>query len=221
MWYLKIKYNHGDCIYTDKSNELNISIFHYYLGSYVKGQYVYSSAFQHFEGEGKNINKYINYLKSSKRVINLEVFEKSVLILTKNKQELKTYSVLYNPMFIYPNPAIVDRDGFEIVEIAFWEKKPLQDLINQLKKDKTTTHLEILKFVNRDMDDLYVTKLLPKLPLQQRKAIQLAYQLGYYEYPRNVNLEKLAKISKVSKATFRESLRRAEAKIIPHLISKK
>ena len=221
MWYLKIKYKHSDCLYTDKSNELNISILHYYLGSYVKGQYVYSSAFQHFEGEGKNVKRYINYLKLSKRVINLEVFERYVLILTKNKNELKTYSLLYNPMFIYPNPAIVDRNGFEIVEIAFWEKKPLQDLINKLKKDKTTSHLEILKFVNHDMEDIYVTKLLPKLPPQQRKSIQLAYLHGYYGYPRKINLEKLAKIAKVSKATFRESLRRAEAKIIPQLISKK
>lgn len=221
MWYLKIKYKHSDCLYTDKSHELNISIFHYYLGSYVKGKYVYASAFQHFEGEEKNVQKYMCYLKSNKRVISLELFEKSVLLLTKNKKELKTYSTLYNPTFLYPNPAIVDSNGFEIVEIAFWEKKPLQDLISALEKDKTTIHFEILKFVNRKMDDLYVTKLLPKLPTQQKKAIQLAYRFGYYEYPRKINLDKLAKIAKVSKATFREGLRRAEAKIIPQLISKK
>jgi len=221
MWYLRIKYKHSDCLYTDKSHKLNISIFHYYLGSYVKDRYIYSSAFQHFEGEEKDIKKYISYLKHNKRVMSLEVFEKSVLILTKNKKELKTYSALYNPMFLYPNPAIVDRNGFEIVEIAFWEKKPLQGLISVLEKDKTTTHFEILKFVNRKMDDIYVTKLLPKLPTQQGRAIKLAYQFGYYEYPRKINLDKLAKIAKVSKATFRESLRRAEAKIIPQLISKK
>ena len=221
MWYLKIKYKHSDCLYTNKSHKLNISIFHYYLGSYVKGQYVYSSVFQHFEGEENNIKKYINYLKSSKRIVRLEIFDKSVLILTKNNKELKTYSALYNPMFLYPNPATVDKDGFEIVEIAFWEKKPLADLINKLKKDKTTVYFEILKFVNSKMENLYVTRLLPKLPLQQKKAIQLAYQYGYYEYPRSINLEKLSKMSKVSKATFRESLRRAEAKLIPKLISKK
>ena len=221
MWYLKIKYKHSDCLYTKKSHELGVSIFHYYLGSYVKGNSVYSSALQHFEGEEKNIEKYIKYLKSSKRVVHLEIFEKSVLILTKNKKELKTYSALYNPKFLYPNPAVVDKDGIEIVEIAFWEKKPLQDLINQLEKDKTTTHIEILKFVSRKMEDIYVTKLLPKLPPQQRKAIQLAYQLGYYEYPRKINLDDLAKIAKISKATFRESLRRAEAKIIPQLVSKR
>lgn len=221
MWYLKIKYKHSDCLYTDKSHKFNISIFHYYLGSYVRGNYVYSSAYQHFIGDENNVKNYLKYLKSNKRIVKLELFGNSALILSKNKKEVKTYSAIYNPMFIYPNPAIVDKEGYEIIEVAFWEKKPLQELIKNLKNDKTTIYFEILKFVNKNTEDVYITKLLTKLPKQQKKAIQLAYQFGYYKYPRSINLDKLAEMAKVSKSSFRENLRRAESKIIPQLISKK
>jgi predicted DNA binding protein len=221
MWYLKIRYKHSDCLYTSKIHELTLSLFHFYLGSYTKGKFSYSSAFQKLEGEKKNINKYLEHLKKSKKVEKLEVYNNAVLLLTKHKNELRTYTELYNPSFLYPSPATVDKEGFEVVQIAFWEKKPLQELVQALKEDATTTHIEILHFIKKDMDDLYVARLLPKLPAKQKEAIQLAYKLGYYTFPRKVNLDTLAKIAKVSKPTFRENLRRAESQLLPQLLKLK
>ncbi|MDD5191576.1 MAG: helix-turn-helix domain-containing protein, partial [Candidatus Nanoarchaeia archaeon] len=111
------------------------------------------------------------------------------------------------------------KEGFEITEVACWDRKVLQDLINSLEKNKTTTYFEILQFNEKKMEEMYISKLLPKLPIKQKEAITLALKNGYYNYPRKVNLDKLAKVSKVSKQTFRENLRKAEAKIIPKFIS--
>ncbi len=55
------------------------------------------------------------------------------------------------------------------------------------------------------------------LPEKQKKAFLLAIENNYYEYPRKIELEKLAKIMKVSLSTYQERLRKAELmkKILP------
>ena len=219
MWYLKLKYKHSDCIYAPKLRELNLSVFFYYLGHYVKGDYVYTSAIQYLVGEKKNIRKYIRYIKNHKKIVKNEIYGDVVFTLAKHKKELKVYRTIYNPLFIYPAPAYLSKDDFEIIEVACWKRKPLQELVKTLKKNKTTQYLEILRFVDKKMDDVYVSRLLPKLPPKQDEAIKLAFKHGYYKFPRKISLDRLAKMMKVSKPTFRENLRKAEAKLIPRLIS--
>lgn len=60
------------------------------------------------------------------------------------------------------------------------------------------------------------TSLLPEdmLSERQREAFELARDRGYYEWPRNVSGTELAAEWNVSKATFLEHLRKAEAKLL-------
>ncbi|AEN04562.1 Bacterio-opsin activator HTH domain protein [halophilic archaeon DL31] len=60
------------------------------------------------------------------------------------------------------------------------------------------------------------TALLPEdaLSERQREAFELARDRGYYEWPRNVSGTELAAEWDVSKATFLEHLRKAEAKLL-------
>ena len=220
MWYLKFKYKHSDCIYAPKLQELNLSVFFYYLGHYLKGNYVFTSAAQHLIGDQGSIKKYINYIKNHKSIVKIEVYNNLIFTVAKHKRELEVYGAIYQPIFIYPSPAYLSKDGFEVIEIACWEKEPIQRLIKSLKKNKTTTYFEILSLINRSMEDMYIIRLLPKLPEKQEKAIRLAFEYGYYNFPRKLNLDRLSRIAKVSKPTFRENLRKAESKIIPKLISK-
>ena len=219
MWYLKFKYKHSDCIYAPKLEELNLALFFHYIGYYTKGNYVYTSALQHLIGEEKNIKKYVRYMRNHKKIVRIEVYGDVIFTLAKHRKGLEVYGAIYDPILIYPAPAYLNEDGFEIIEVACWDRKHLQELIKGLEKNKTTVHFEILKFVDKRMDDVYVSRLLPKLPPKQEEAIKLAFRYGYYRFPRKVSLDKLAEITKVSKPTFRENLRKAEAKIIPKLIS--
>ena len=219
MWYLKCKYKHSDCIYAPMLEKLNLSGFFHNIGYYIKGNHVYTSAILQLSGDAGNIKKYIRYIKTHQKVAKMEVYGNVIFVLARHKKELELYSAAYNPAFIRPAPAYLSKDGFEIVEIASWDRKMLVDLIKSLKKNKTTTYLEVLKFVNKRMDDIYVSKLLPDLAQKQDDAIRLAFRNGYYLFPRKINLDKLAKIARVSKPTFRENLRKAEAKLMPKLIS--
>jgi predicted DNA binding protein len=60
------------------------------------------------------------------------------------------------------------------------------------------------------------TALLPEdtLSERQREAFEFAHDQGYYEWPRNVTGQELAAEWGVSKATFLEHLRKAEAKLL-------
>ncbi len=218
MWHLRFKYKHSDCIYAPKLKELNISGFFYYLGEYTKAKSVYTSAMQHLVGDEKQIKKYIGYMKNHKNIKRIEVYGDIIFTLAKHRKELKIYENVYNPIFIYPSPAYLDKEGFEIIEVASWNRKDIEELIKSIEKTKTTEHFEIIYFINKEMEDIYVSKLLPKLPKKQKESIILAFKNGYYKFPRQTNLDKLAKIVKVSKPTFRENLRKAESKIIPNLI---
>lgn len=53
-----------------------------------------------------------------------------------------------------------------------------------------------------------------ELTRTQERVLQLAYQLGYFEIPRKINLEKLAKRLEISKATLDVVIRRAQRKIV-------
>jgi len=218
MWYLKFKYRHSDCIYASLLVKTGVKSEFYYLGSYVKGKYVYTSAMQHLSGEKKKIKSYIRKLKRSNGILKTESYGNVIFTLARHKKELVLYESAYNPLLIYVAPAYLSKDGFEIIEVACWSRKPLQNLITSLEKNKTTTYFKILQFNEKHLDDIYVARLLPKLAEKQKEALTLAFKENYYKYPRKTNLDKLSKLSRVSKQTFRENLRRAEAKIIPKLI---
>lgn len=219
MWYLKYKFIHKDCIYAPKLKQYNLSVMFYPLNHYKKGNFVFTNAILQVIGEKKNIKKFVNYLKKHSQIDKLDVHDNILFCLAKHKTNLKIYETVYNPAFIFVAPGYQDKDGFEVWEVACWDRKLLENMIHVLKSSKTTTYFEILKFVERKLNDVFVMKLLPKLAPKQEEALRLAYKNGYYKFPRKIDLDELARIAKVSKPTFRENLRKAEVKLMPYLIS--
>lgn len=216
MWHLKFKYKHSDCILAPLVEKYNLNVEFYPLGHYIKNDGVYTSAIHTIKGNKNNIKKYLNSLSKNKNVVKLEV-SKVIFTLTKEKSFLKTYQTIYNPKFIYVSPVYNSSDGFEILEIACWERQPLEDLIKVLEKAQTTIHFEVLRFEEKKTEDVYVFGLFPELPEKQKQAIELAYKNGYYQFPKKTNLDNLAKTAKISKSTFQENLKKAEARLMPLL----
>jgi len=219
MWYLKYKFVHRDCIYAPKLRQYNLSVFFFPLNSYKEGNFVFANSIQQVVGDKKNIEKYVAYLKKHSQIAKLDVYGNVLFCLAKHRAEFKMYETVYNPKIIFIAPGYQDKEGYEVWEVACWDRKTLENMIAVLKKNKTTTYFEVLKLVERKLNDVFVMKLLPKLAPKQEKALRLAYKEGYYKFPRKTDLDQLAKITKVSKPTFRENLRRAESKLMPYLIS--
>jgi hypothetical protein len=56
-----------------------------------------------------------------------------------------------------------------------------------------------------------------ELTPKQQQALQIAFDHGYYQWPRKTNLNDLALASGCNRRTLQENLRRAESKVFNHL----
>lgn len=64
------------------------------------------------------------------------------------------------------------------------------------------------------VEKVSVLRTASELTVAQERVLQMAYELGYYEIPRKITLEKLAKRLEISKATLDVMLRRAQRKLV-------
>jgi len=55
---------------------------------------------------------------------------------------------------------------------------------------------------------------------KQFEALHTALKHEYYSWPRKVTLEDMAQRSDTTRRAFQENLRKAEAKILPHIVRK-
>ena len=60
----------------------------------------------------------------------------------------------------------------------------------------------------------------PKLTNKQKQAMNLAIKHRYYDYPRKIDVQELAKLSKLSFSTFHAHLRKAEQKLLPYFFDR-
>jgi predicted DNA binding protein len=65
-----------------------------------------------------------------------------------------------------------------------------------------------------DVEKISVLRTASELTVAQERVLQMAYELGYFEIPRKITLDKLAKRMEISKATLDVMLRRAQRKLV-------
>lgn len=217
MWYLKFKLRHKDCIFAPLVEKYSLHIEFFPMNHYRKGNWIYTPAIHIPKGTESNIKKYLKELRENENVVKMEV-SKVVFTLTREKAQEGHYEVIYNPEIMFITPGHNTPDGYEGWEVASWNRKVLEGLIIVMEKAKNVIHFEILKFEEKNLDEVYIVQLFPQLPKKQKEAIELAYSNGYYQYPRRTNLDKLAKLAKVSKQTLQENLRKAESRLMPLLL---
>jgi len=104
-------------------------------------------------------------------------------------------------------------DGLERLLIVI----PSED-IKSLKSDlESLGKLHYFKVGSIDINTLLPTSF--DLSEQEKNSIIEAIKLGYYEYPRKINLEELGEILKLSKPTLEQYIRKAEKKIMVKLFN--
>ncbi|MCU0860345.1 MAG: helix-turn-helix domain-containing protein [Thermoplasmata archaeon] len=65
-----------------------------------------------------------------------------------------------------------------------------------------------------DVEKISVLRTASELTVAQERVLQMAFELGYYEIPKKITLEKLANRLEISKATLDVMLRRAQRKLV-------
>ncbi len=215
MWLAKFKIRHKNCLLTPKCVRHNVVDLVYVLNSWKDLQHYYYTELHILQGSEENKKKFCRDLKKEKTIIKVE--QQGNYLFTLNREPLKKqyYSPVFDPRLLQPKPIIVKPDGYEYWEMACWDKKPLMEIRNV-----PVFQVKVLSIKNAAVKDFYLPKIYPQLSPKQQVALELAVQEGYYEYPRKIGLELLAKISKVKRQTFNEHLRRAEKKLVPFLTEK-
>lgn len=213
MWSLKFKVLNKDSIYTLLTTKYKVIDFFYPLDVYKQGKNFHILGVHLLEGEEKEKKAFANELKKNKKTLKFE--QEGKIILTLIKEEEKFYELIYDPSLYHPSPAII-KEGVEDWHIASFQRKKLEDLIKEMEKWKNKLQdFELLGLKTTNLKEIYFPKILPEIPEKQKSAFQMAMKLGYYNFPRKIDLVGLAKISKVSTSTFQENLRKAEMKILP------
>jgi len=213
MWIAKLKYKH-DCILGNRCNKFNISLQSVAFSVFKKGKDYVSSSMHYISGKQENIEQFIKDLKKEKKVIKLERKGNTFFLLEKEHSKAVKF---YSPKIIFIKPVLMDKNGYETWEIGSWNKKEVSSFIKKVRKN--IKDFKLIKFSETKINDIFFPKLMPNLTNKQKQAIDLAIEEGYYNTPRKTDLRKLAKLMKISLATYQQHLRAAEEKLIPNILS--
>lgn len=212
MWVIKFRNWHKTCLIRPLCVKYKVTDFVYLINQWKEKKKWYYTELHILQGREEDKKKFIKELKKEKSTEKLE--QKGNYIFTLNEKPIgkEFYSVLFDPKIIQVKPVAQRTDGYEDWELASWDKQTLMK-VREIPEFK----IEIKSIQNIHLGDIFLPHIYPKLSPKQKEAIELAVKEGYYEYPRKIDLEKLAKITKVKRQTFQEHLRRAEKKLVPFL----
>ncbi|MBL7147345.1 MAG: helix-turn-helix domain-containing protein [Nanoarchaeota archaeon] len=213
MWITKIKIKH-DCIIGTRCEKFGVVDTGISFNIHQEKGITYSPQIHTVHGDKEDVKRFLQDIKKDKRVKNLEIEGNSFFCMEVRKE--KVPSTFKTEKSIFVKPVFVDKEGHETWEIASWNKSNLTDFINHLKKD--IKNVEVLKIGQTKLTDVYYPHLMPKLTPNQKRAIELAFEKGYYDFPKNIGMKELSKIMKISTPTFCEHLKKAEKKLMPDII---
>ncbi len=215
MWIAKMKFWHENSMAIPRAQKHNVTILAFLMNTYKEGSKMRLTSGHFILGEEKNVQDYMKSIRKDKRLKNIEI-EGNFLAYSLEAPAKETHLQMYvSPEIMFIKPVIVKPDGFEYLECASWDKKHLSEF---LKKCRKWLKVESISIKKQKISDVFIPHLMPKLTEKQKKALLLAYQHGYYDYPKKANIGKLAKAMKCSASTFQEHLRRAEEKAMPFLL---
>jgi hypothetical protein len=211
MWRLKIKLEAKNQFLGNLAIKYKVSITGYPLSYWKDKKNLYLMQAGFVFGEEKNIALLKKEIKKLREILEIEWAGDFALMVTK--QPLFTEPV-YNPKIIRPSPVIIHQEGYHIWDLASFDKKALNKVIDFAEK-----HLgaKIISFKEEKISNISFTRLLPELSDKQKKALEIAINNGYYDYPKRVKMESLAKIMKISYSTYQAHLKKAEGKILPEI----
>lgn len=110
-------------------------------------------------------------------------------------------------------PEFVDVDRMKVELIG--EERGLQEFLKRrAETGRGPKILSLTRFDPRKGDESLVSGLSP----QQRRALLTAYGLGYYDMPKRISSEQLARLLEIDKSTLAEHLRKAERNIIKSVL---
>lgn len=221
MWIAKFKIYDKNSKFRELVKKYGVVVYYYPINYYIKNRRYFFIAVGSILENNKFLTEFKKFKKTKKgrKIELLEVEDAFFTIITSyviSEEEKRYVEAFYNPMIIHIKPIIFHKDGWEEWEIASMERKAIERLI---EIGEEIYELKFLKFYKRKIKNFGFLTLLPELTDKQEKSLRLALESGYYNYPRKISLDKLAKVAKLAFSTFQAHIRKAENKIISYVVS--
>lgn len=211
MWVLKLKLSSEKQFIGKIAMKHEVSLTGYPLSYWKDKKWLYLVSAGFIFGEEKNKKAFIKDIKKQPEFVQLEANNDFLIAITK--QPLFTEPV-YNPKIIRLNPVFINKSGYHIWDLASFDRELLIKVINFTEK---YLDAKILKFKQEKVSNISFTRLLPELTKNQKRALEIAINSGYYDYPKKTKMEDLAKKMNISYSTFQAHLKKAEGKILPYI----
>ena len=212
MWRLKLKLSSSNQFMGRMAMKHNVSITGYPLSYWKDNKNLYLISAGFIFGEDYNKKEFMKDIKKQPEYVESE--ESGDFSISTTKQPLFSEPV-YNPKIIRLNPVIINKKGYHIWDLASFYRKELEKVIGFATK---YLNAEILLFKQERIKNISFTKIFPELTDNQKKAMELAINSGYYDYPKKITLPDIARKMGISYSTFQAHLKKAEGKIFPSFL---
>ncbi len=215
MWTLKMKFWHEGSVIIPLAKKYKLTVLVFPMNRFSKGKNIFLTTAHIVLGDEENRQAYFSEISKNPKYENLEFEGNLVMYTLKAKKGASHLQMYLSPELIFIKPIVVKPDGFEYLEVVALDKRVLTDFLKIAQK---WVDIKLQKISKEKIRDLYIPHVMPDITEKQKLAIKLAYKNGYYAYPKQIEVQQLAKIAKLSPSTFQEHLRKAEHKLIPFFL---
>lgn len=212
MWRLRLRLDSRKQLLGTLAMKYGVSMTGYPLSYYKDERYLYLISAGILFGEERNKRALIRDLKRNPDVVKFE--REGDFIINVTRQPFFSEPV-YDPEIIRSNPVVINKDGYHVWDLASFNRKVLERVLKFAEK---RLGAKIIGFRQEKISNINFTKLLPELTVKQKRAMDIAINAGYYEYPKRVKMEVLAKKMGISYSTYQAHLKKAEGKILPEVL---
>ncbi len=204
MFKFSFKIKHKNCSETVLSRRFpqhHIAVIDIQSKNQRQKQYFY-----YITGNEKQFDKIIAFLKKSHAYKLCKEVERSkdtllLLVMLDQKSYVQNLIQKYHGFFLEHHTVY---GGYEYWHIGLLDKKAIPIIMKEIKK---IGEMKVLYIGEVDFGHTLLSK-------QQKKIFKYAFEQGYYEIPRKLTIEQIAKALKLNHATVGEHLQKAENKLI-------
>lgn len=218
MWIAKFKIRDEEDIYSPICEKYSIDFFAKPYTQFEKNKKINLIVGGIISGSEENKQKFLSEIKKDERIKKIEISNEFILIHAQyplSREIRLEIKIFYNPQYIIVKPVKAAKDGWEYWEVGCLDRDELNKLISVATKHYNG---ELFSIKEEKLKSITSLELTPLLTRKQFETLKLAFEEGYYNYPRNLTLPELAKKVKKSYATFQEHLRKAENKLISYFL---
>ena len=208
MWVSQISFDCSNALLGKIASNNKVSLVGYPLSSFQKRKEIIVNIAGTIFGKEIDKKSFFKELNESNRIIDFEV-NGDFLVGTIKEPSI---SMEFYTKDIFHIAPVVISENIETMTLGSFRKESLIKAIEFFEK----MHNAKIKYIkNKKIKNISIIKQNPDLTDKQKEAMGLAIKHGYYEYPRKIDVQDLARESKLSFSTFHAHLRKAEQKLMP------